>query len=168
LAKEPEACFDHLGRSITKSKTLTLTSAPTYVILANDSRPDLFPCPAASKLLGGYPSPVVLQALPPQKDVVLKQSAYRLAEAEEAMIPLYAYNFGTNTVSGKLKLSVPQKWRAQALPEISIAPGERKEVVLRLQHPKKLTDKDAKVRVTGQFGDAGTAVLAFRLTTLKD
>jgi hypothetical protein len=54
------------------------------------------------------------------------------------------------------------------VPELDLSPGDRKEVVLHLRHPEKLQDKEAKIRVTGQFGDAGTAVLAFRLTTLKD
>jgi hypothetical protein len=168
LSSEPVACFDHLGRTIKKSPVLNLTSAPTYVVLADNSRPDLFPPPAPAKLLTGNPVPIVMQALPDQKDVSMNESAYRLPEGREATIPLFVYNFGTESVRGKLSVSLPEKWKAKALPEVEIAPGERKQLALHLKHPAKLKDKIANVRVTGQFGETGTAVLAFRLTTLKD
>jgi hypothetical protein len=168
LPAQPKECFDHLGRPVKPSKILHLTTAPTYAILANDGRPDLFPPPAPAKLLGGQPGTIVIQALPSQDDIVLNQSAYRLPAGKEATIPLFIYNFGSKTVRGKLAVSLPQKWKSQPLPPLEIAPGERKEVALKMTNPQKLPSKDAKVRVTGQFGEDGAAVLAFRLTTSKD
>lgn len=167
LSSEPVACFDHLGRTIKNSVTLNLTSAPTFVILTENSVPELFPPPAPAKLLSGKPVPIVIQALD-EKDVSMNESAYRLPQGREATIPLFIYNFGSKAVRGKLSVSLPQKWKAQTLPELELAPGERKELALHLEHPQRLNDKEAKVRVVGQFGDVGTAVLAFRLATLKD
>jgi hypothetical protein len=167
LPKEPSACFDHLGRAIKSSKVLHLTTAPTYAILAEDARPDLFPPPAPAKLLVGEAGPIVIQALPKQEDIVLNESAYRITEAKAATIPLFVYNFGSHPAHGKFAVNLPEKWKSQPLPELDIAPGERKEMTLHLTHPPKMLIKDAKVRVTGQF-DTGDAVLAFRLTTSKD
>lgn len=168
LAKEPQSCFDHLGRPLKNSTTLTLSSAPTYVVLSDGSRPDLFEPPARPPLLTGNPSPIVIQALPPDKDVVMNESAYRLHKGREAMMPLFVYNFGSETVRGKLDVTLPEKWKAQKLPEIELAPGDRKELVLQLRHPEKLQGNEAKIRVAGHFGSAGDAVLAFRFTTSKD
>jgi hypothetical protein len=168
LTKEPRACFDHLGRQLKNSTTLALSSAPTYVILADDSHPELFEPPTNPPLLDGKPSPVIIQAFPPEKDVVMNESAYRLHQGREATMPLFIYNFGAKPVRGKLDVSVPEKWKAQPLPEVEVAPGDRKELTLHLKHPEKLQDKEAKIRVAGHFGTAGTAVLAFRFTTLKD
>ncbi len=167
LPNQPLACFDHLGRAVKPSQVLHLTTAPAYAILANDSRPDLFPPPAPAKLLAGDAGSVVIQALPRQEDIVLNESAYRIPEGKKATIPLFVYNFGPQPVHGKLTVTLPQKWKSQPLPELTLAPGERKELVLQLAHPPKMLIKDAKVRVTGHF-DTGTAVLAFRLTTSKD
>jgi len=89
LRKEPLACFDHLGRAKNASRSVHLTTAPTYLILANDALPDLFPPPAPAKLLTGSPVPVVIQALPASKDVSMKDSAYRLPKGREATIPLF-------------------------------------------------------------------------------
>ncbi len=168
LAVEPVACFDHLGRAIASSKVLNLSSAPTYVILPENSRPELFPPPAAAPLLTGKLVPVVLQALADQKDISMNESAFRLPAGKAATVRLFAYNFGSTPVHGTLAVTLPEKWKAQPLPELDLAPGDRKEIQLHLKHPEKLQDKDAEVRVTGQFGDVGAAVLAFRLTTLKD
>jgi hypothetical protein len=81
---------------------------------------------------------------------------------------LFVYNFGSKTVRGSLAVDLPEHWKAQGLPNVEIEPGERKELALHLRHPQNLYGKDAKVRVTGHFGEAGTPVLAFRLTTSRD
>jgi uncharacterized membrane protein len=138
------------------------------VILPENSRPDLFPPPTPATLLTGKPVPVVLQALAEQKDISMNESAFYLPKGKNATVQLFVYNFGSTTAHGKLTVTLPEKWNAQPLPELDLAPGERKVIPLHLRHPEKLQDKDAKIRVTGQFGEVGTAVLAFRLTTLKD
>lgn len=168
LPAEPIACFDHLGRTMPNSKVLNLTTAPTYVVLRENSRPDLFPPPAPAPLLKGNPVPVVLQALVEQKDISMNESAFRLPEGKQATVKLFVYNFGSTPAHGKLEVTLPEQWKAKPLPELDLAPGDRKEVPLHLRHPEKLREKEAKIRVTGQFGEVGTAVLAFRLTTLKD
>ena len=169
LQKPPTACFDHLGRArAVSSNVLKVSRAPLYFELAKGTRPALIAPPKPEKLLTGRPGPVVLQALLPEKDIVLKESAYRLPEGREMIIPVLLYNFGAKTVRGKLKVKTPTRWAAEMAHEVEIEPGERKEVRLLLTHPVADGMTNAGIRITGRFGDGGgSPVLAFRLTSSK-
>jgi uncharacterized membrane protein len=106
-----------------------------------------------------------MQALLPDKDIVVDQSAYKLAEGQEMTIPIFVYNFGEKTIRGKLMVKAPDRWTAQMAPEVKIEPGGRGELTLHLTHPEMAGMTNAGICITGDFGHGGgKPVLAFRLT----
>ena len=161
LPQAPQALFDHLGRprEVSGGK-LKLGAAPQFIVLGGGMRLPLAPPPARPALLPGHPSPVVLQAVLPETSVVLSESAYRLSAAQPSHIPIFAYNFSDEPARGRLAAVVPEQWRAELPQEAEIAPGERKELSLRLTGAPGA--RMAKVRITGEFGPAGRAVLSLR------
>jgi hypothetical protein len=163
LSKPPRASFDHLGRRReSKSTRLTVDRAPIYVMLAKDSRPALVPPPKPAKLLSGKPCALVLQAVLPDEDTVLDQSAHKFQPGVAKTIPIFLYNFGDRNARGKLDVSAPATWKAELPATVEIAPGERKQLTLHLSAaPEAWTE--AAIRITGDFGDAGKPLLAFRL-----
>jgi hypothetical protein len=161
LPQAPQALFDHLGRAREVSGgKLKLGPAPQFILLAGGTRLPLAPPPARPAMLPGHPSPVVLQAVLPDTSIVLRESAYRLSAGETARIPIFAYNFSDQPARGRLAVAVPEQWRAELPEEAQIAPGERKEVPLRLTGAPGA--RIAKVRITGEFGPAGRTVLSLR------
>jgi hypothetical protein len=163
LPQAPEAVFDHLGRQREVSAgKVPLGAAPQFILLKSGTPLPLRPAPARPALLPGDPCTVVLQALPPEASIVLAESAYRLPAGQSARIPLFAYNFGDQPAQGRLMAAAPEPWRAELPRETEIAPGERKELSLLVTGPAGAPT--ATVRITGQFGTAGGAVLSLRVT----
>jgi hypothetical protein len=169
LPKPPAACFDHLGRARpVSSNVLKIGRAPQYFELAAGTRPPFAAPPKPAKLLTGHPGPVVLQALLPEKDIVVNESAYTMPEGRSMTIPVFLYNFGAKTVRGKLKVKTPAHWGAQLADKVEIEPGGRKELRLLLTHPETAGMTNEGIRITGHFRDGGGApVLAFRLTSSR-
>jgi len=163
LSQTPKACFDHLGRTCSVSgNTIKIGHAPRFVILGKDTQLSLLPPPTAPKLLSGEASPLVLQAVMPEKSVLLERSAYRISTAEPVTVPVFLYNFGSTTARGKFSAVLSQPWSAEFPTEAEIAPGERKELTLRLTCLNPSDSRETDVRVTGDFGAAGQPVLALR------
>jgi hypothetical protein len=161
LPQAPQAVFDHLGRARAVSGArLRLGAAPQFIVLGAGTRLSVAPPPARPALLPGQPSPVVLQAVLPETSIVLAESAYHLPAGEPARIPIFAYNFSDQPVRGRLLATVPEGWRAELPEETEIAPGERKELSLRLTGATG--PRIAKVRLAGEFGSAGRTVLSLR------
>jgi hypothetical protein len=166
LPQAPQALFDHLGRVREFSGgKLNLGAAPQFVVLADGTPLRLAPPPERPAMLAGDPCPVVLQAVLPETSIVLAQSAYRLSAGELAHVPIFAYNFSDKPARGRLAAAVPDPWRAELPGEVEIAPGERKELTLRLTGAPSLPA--GKVRITGEFGPAGSAVLSLRFQLLE-
>jgi hypothetical protein len=164
LSNAPRACYDHLGRvHTTEGKTLKVGRAPLYVVLADESRPKLLAPPKPPKWLEGKPGYVVLQALLPESDVVVEKSAYKMKAGESKTIPVFAYNFGDEKVRGSLKAQVPEHWEAELPEEVELAPGDRKELTVKIRGLEARSGDETRVRVVGEFGKAGGAVLAFHL-----
>jgi hypothetical protein len=161
LPQAPKAIFDHLGRPLEVSGgKLTLGPAPRFIVLRDGTPLSLTPPPARPPVLPGRPSPVVLQAVLPESGIALDESAYRLSAGQPNDVPIFAYNFSDKPAHGRLVAAVPDRWQAELPQEVTIAPGERKELLLRLTG---LTGSQAaKVRITGDFGPAGSAVLSLR------
>jgi hypothetical protein len=163
LPSAPQACYDHLGRvAPVTGKVLKVGRAPLYAILPSGAHPALIPPPARAKRLAGEPTPLVLQALLPEADVVVKESAYRFGAGRTKPVPLFLYNFGASKASGQLALTVPEGWNVDCLRDVEIAPGERKELALTLTNPGTNRWNEAGVRITGDFGREGRPVLALR------
>jgi hypothetical protein len=87
-------------------------------------------------------------------------------------VPIYLYTFGSKPARGRLSTSVslqptesatPEPWGAELQPDAEVAPGERKELALRLTGLSTNGLECATIRVTGEFGSAGQPVLSFRL-----
>lgn len=162
LPKPPEACFDHLGRPRSiKGRSIKLTQAPLYVLLADGGKPATIPAPKTPELLSGKLTPVVIQAVLPSVDIALTKSAYQIAANQTNKIPIFVYNFGETKVHGRLNVTVPEKWSAEFPDEVDLAPGERKALTLSLISVKSW-EQAARVRINGDFGKAGDQVLALR------
>lgn len=165
LPEPPVACFDHLGRrQVAIGKTLKLTRAPIFAVLDGGARPALIAPPEAAKASPEKPVPIVLQAVLPEQDIVLKKSAYKMAVNSSNTVPVYLYNFGTTAVHGRLNVAAPENWSAEFAGETDLAPGERKEMPLILKTGKDW-DMAARVQINGDFGGAGQCVLALRFVS---
>ena len=163
LPAPPQACYDHLGRVVPLSgKVLKVGRAPLYAILPSGGHPALIPPPKPAKLLPGEPAPLVLQALLPETDVVVKESAYKFGARQTKPVPVFLYNFGPGKASGRLAMTVPEGWTADCPRDVEVAPGERKELALTLTKPGTNSWNEAGVRITGDFGSEGRPVLALR------
>jgi hypothetical protein len=166
LPVAPEELFDHLGREVSSGAQVRLTTAPLFAVLpeASERRLSLIPPPAAPTRLAGTPSPVVLQASWPEEETLLAHSAYRIRSDQNVTLPLFVYNFGEAPAVGRLSVAAPDGWQFGALERLELAPQSRAELRLSIDCRKaaspRLTDL---LRVTGDFGPAGQAVLAVRL-----
>ena len=164
LPAEPLACFDHLGRPFpVAGKVLKVGPAPFYAVLAKGSHPELLPPPKPAKLLPGEPGPLVLQALLPETSIVLDRSAYKLSGERTNTIPVFLYNFGQKQARGRLSLTAPEGWSGELPREVEVAPGERKELTLKLDTPATNSWSQASIRINGDFGALGRPLVAFRL-----
>ena len=175
LPEPPKACFDHLGRECgVTGKVLTLGRAPLFVVLAGGTRLPLVSPSEAPKRLPGKPSSVVLQALLPEESIILEKSAYKVPPGQTTTIPIYLYNFGGKPARGRLstsvafepaKLTVPEPWGIELPSDVEIAPGERKELALRLSGISTNGVESASIRITGEFESAARPVLSLRLVS---
>ncbi|MCX6907017.1 MAG: hypothetical protein NTY01_03125 [Verrucomicrobia bacterium] len=164
----PGAVIDHLGRSRAATSRLPLSSAPLFAALPEGSAKQLLlqSPPVARAALAGKPSPVVIQALWPEEKVFLRKSAYRLAPDKDAVVPLFVYNFSEAPISGALRVSAPEGWKANSFGNLEIAPQSRAELRLELTcRAARVLPPNATVRVTGDFGPAGQPVLSMRVMT---
>jgi hypothetical protein len=163
LPSSPLACYDHLGRAVQiPGKVLKVGRAPLFAVLRSEARPALIPPPKPAKLRSGEPTPVVLQALLPEADVLFKESAHKFGAGRTKAVPVFIYNFGAKKAQGRLRLTVPDRWKADMPTEVEIAPGERKELTLNLTAPEAKGWTEAEVRIRGDFGAVGRPVLAMR------
>jgi hypothetical protein len=173
LPKPPKACFDHLGRAREVSgKVLKLSRAPLLFVLADGTCLPLVPPPNPPKLMLGKPSPVVMQAVLPEETIVLGKSAYKIPAGQTTSIPIFLYNFGGKPARGRLSTSMsfrsakpiaPDVWGVEFPTEVEVAPGERKELALRLTSVSTNGLKDATIRITGEFGGPRKPVLSLNL-----
>ena len=151
---------------------LKLGRAPLFAVLPTGTQLQLVPPPKAPERLAGKPTPLVLQALFPEQSIALEKSAYKIPAGQTTSVPLCLYNFSPNAARGRLSTSVslqptesgtPAPWGAELPSDVEVAPGERKELPLRLTGLSTNGLESATIRVTGEFGKAGKPVLSFRL-----
>lgn len=162
LPQAPLARYDLLGRALPPcDKTLPLLRAPQFVVLPEHSRPELIPPPKPASELAGKPGTIVFQALMPEDCIDLKRSGYKLKPGQTNSIPVYAYNFGTKEARGKLHITTPEKWNDDLPKDLTLEPGERKEIILHLGAPSGW-EMAARVNIKGDFGEAGNSILAMR------
>ncbi len=166
LPAAPDGVFDLLGRPYSKSVApLTLSAAPLFVVFPADAagKFELEPPPASAPWLDGSPSSMVLQAIWPQKQTMLSQSAYLVATHRTERIPIFVYNFGRDPVEGRLTVRGPQDWRLNMPAAVKVAPGERVELALAVELPHPVATTAEAALIEGDFGPAGKPVLSLRL-----
>lgn len=173
LPKPPKACFDHLGRAReVTGKVLKLSRAPLFAVLGRGTRLPLVPPPEPAKPEPGNPSSIVMQAVMPEASTVVEKSAYKVPAGQTTIIPIFLYNFGAKPAHGRLSTPmsfsslnplVSPPWAAELPSEVEIAPGERKELALRLTGVSTNGVEAAAIRITGDFGSAGKPVLSLNL-----
>lgn len=151
---------------------LNLSRAPLIAVLDRGTRLSLVPPPEPAKLEPGKPSLVVMQAVMPEASIVLEKSAYKVPAGQTTTIPIFLYNFGAKAARGRLSTPmsfnstrplVSPPWEAELPREVEVAPGERKELALRLTGVSTNGVEAAAIRITGEFGSAGRTVLSLNL-----
>ncbi len=167
LPAQPEAVFDHLGRpQPSPGRTISLHPAPVFALLPPGAarhlgleRP-----PTAPPRSNAKPCPVVLQALLPADRVLLSQFAFRLATAGPETIHFRACNFSRHALRGHLRATTPAGWRA-TLPATLELPSDGDVEFTVTPDGTRATDASAMIvlKLEGDFGSAGTAVLSLRL-----
>lgn len=162
----PRAVFDFLGRpQPVAGKSIMADAAPVFAVFPA-SAAKLFalePLPRRTKPLGGEPSPIVFQAVWPENRVLHAGSAYQIAADRPSRIPVFAYNFSSNVVEGRLRSSVPTGWKITLPDRLRLAPDERQEIAVSI-HPAATRSLAAGTfRIDGLFGENGRAVLSLPL-----
>jgi hypothetical protein len=166
LPVAPAALFDHLGRSVPLTGTaLRLTPAPIYAVLppGTGQRLTLTPPPTMPQRQEAKPSPVVFQSVWPRDRIALEKSAYRAVAGQDAAVPVFAYNFSDSPVGGRLTIAAPNGWDVSIPDRVELAAGERKQLTMSIHRPVANGESPEKIRLTGDFGPAGGAVLSIRL-----
>ncbi|MCL4179147.1 MAG: hypothetical protein KJ072_15575 [Verrucomicrobia bacterium] len=176
------ASYDYLGRDCPAGLPARIGSAPYFVKLAANAARQLpvvpletqpnaqpQPPPAAPTDV----CPLVLQILWPtaqrKKVTDLPWSeghAYTFKPGESTAARVVAYNFGPTTARGTLTADgLPSGWTFRlATSEVQLAPGERRELQATFLAAPVSTESDADgwLRLRGDFGSLGSAVVAFR------
>ena len=165
LPLAPEAAFNLLGQPAAPAQTLKLTAGPQFAVFASGAAAKftLDPPPAAPPRLDGKPSPVVLQAVWPKPRVLLSRSAYQIAGDKPETVPVFAYNFSDRPLEGDFTVAAPAAWKVSLPKHVRLAPMERAELALVVDAGGAGVSPVETVRMTGDFGDAGRAVLSLRL-----
>ena len=175
LPVAPQEVYDHLGRLKEEPAdgVLQVGRAPVFVLLPADAagQLQLQPPPSGTPQRLGQACPVVLQAVWPEKQVDLKNSAYKLTAGKSQSIPVYVYNFSHLQADGRLAATAPSGWHvelsgsAAAQDKVQIAPHERIELKLAVQPPVDRSSQPATATIEGDFGAAGKVILSLRLLT---
>jgi hypothetical protein len=161
----PKAVYDYLGRPVATSLPASLTLSAFFVVLpAGDAAKLTLQSPmSASGPRPGRICPVVLQLQMPQSATNLNQQAHGVPAATPTDLRLFAYNFGSDRVSGTITMQQsPANWQiTPASWTVTLDPMERKALPAQVTIPAGSAADWIKLQ--GDFGPAGRSVLAFRL-----
>ncbi len=158
--------FDVLGRPVEFPQgRATITQSPLFAVAPANVIPHdgLIAAPPAPPLERRKPSPIVMQALWPAKQLVLSRSAYRISSEKAQSIPVFIYNFSDRPAKGTLAIEGPKAWKLSLPGEVELAPGDRKELALAIDCNKTAPNTAEKLRISGDFGSAGNPVLVVRV-----
>ncbi len=168
--------FDHLGAVQTNALTLpsrgmgrarlSLQSAPILAVFPSGTarQVDLVVPPVAPirEQIASKTSTVVLQAVWPEAKTMLKRSAYRIESEKPETIPVWAYNFGNEPVRGTLRPTAPDGWKITSPSDLAIPPMGREQIKFIVEASGGARHPIETVRLSGDFGPAGEAVLSLR------
>lgn len=169
------AVYDFLGRYLGVSPPDTVSGAPFFILLPEGAVDALsLQAPYSNPLLPATeePSSVVLQFSSPDIPV-LGRIINWAHEHDRTMAPgvytvtIYAYNFGDKLVSGNIEVTgLSPAWQCEPMGwSVILEPMERHEQALQMvvPEPGSKDNTDDWVRLTGDFGDAGKALLAVHI-----
>jgi len=157
--------YDHLGRAVAVVDGRVKLTKPVYVVqpVGEIAKTKFGPVPAMPERKEGKASAIVLQALLPEARTELARSAYRISSAKTETIPVFVYNFGQKVAKGKLTVKGPEGWKVGIAEEVETSPGDRKELALSIDCNKAARKLVETIRVEGDFGQIGRAVLSVRV-----
>ena len=166
--------FDTIGRKQKSAGTaLEATSAPVFALFPTglQDRFDYEPAPTTPPQAEGKPSSVVLQAVwPAEKStwpwVPGLHSHYWIGSDGPERMPVCAYNFGEKEAKGRLTVLGPKEWKFGIAHEVTAKPMERVELALTYDLSRAARRTRETVKIEGDFGPAGKAILSLRLFPL--
>jgi hypothetical protein len=119
---------------------------------------------AATEMLPGDPSPVVVQAIWPQASMLARESAYAASPEKPQPVLVMVYNFSAEPVKGTVITIAPRGWDVTLPAEpIEIPPGQRKELAMTVKPAADARPAVETLVVNGDFGAAGKPLLSFRV-----
>lgn len=164
-AMSPQAVYDYLGRPVVTSLPTSLTPSALFIVLpAGDAaKLTLQPPMSVSAPRPGSVCPVVLQLQMPQSATNLNQQAHAIRAGTPADLRLFAYNLGSDRVSGTVTVQkAPADWQiAPTRWIVTLDPMGRQALPAQVTIPAGSAADWIKLQ--GDFGPAGRSVLAFRL-----
>jgi hypothetical protein len=174
LPVTPVAVFDTIGREQKPAgTTLEVTSAPLLGLFPAgvQAQFDYEPAPSMPPPAAGKPSPLVLQAVWPaekSKSTVpwIPNSYYRIGCDGPERMPVYAYNFGNQEAKGCLTVRGPKDWNVGIRRKVTVKPMERVDLDLTYDLSQAPGRARQTVKIEGDFGPAGKAILSLRLLPL--
>ncbi|NQT87113.1 hypothetical protein HQ560_10130, partial [bacterium] len=174
LPAAPTALFDTIGREQKPAgTTLEVTTAPALGLfpVGLQNQFEYEPAPSLPPRAEGEPSPVVLQAVWPAEEstwpwVEGLHSHYWIGSDGPERMPICVYNFGDKEAKGRLTVTGPKDWNVGIPQEVTVKPMERVELALTYDLSQAARRTREAVKVEGDFGPAGKAILSLRLLPL--
>ena len=174
LPATPVAVFDTIGREQQPAgTTLEVTNGPVLGLfpVGLQNQFEYEPAPTMPPRVEEKPSPVVLQAVwPAEKStwpwVEGLHSHYWIGSEGPHRMPICVYNFGDKEAKGRLTVTGPNDWKLGIPQEVTIKPMERVELMLTYDLSQAASRTREAVKIEGDFGLAGKAILSLRLFPL--
>ena len=79
------------------------------------------------------------------------------------MVPVFAYSFRAKQTRGRMRVEAPAGWSVEAPDLLELPAHERSDLPLVVTVPDRVEGGPGVIRVRGEFGPAGQAVLSLRL-----
>ncbi|HWH71155.1 MAG TPA: hypothetical protein VNT26_17340 [Candidatus Sulfotelmatobacter sp.] len=89
--------------------------------------------------------------------------AHKVPAEQPASFPLFVYDLSPKKARGRLSATLPAGWTVGFSDEVEVAPGERREVRLRLSPCGTSGPAEASLKITDDFGPAGQPAPSLRL-----
>jgi hypothetical protein len=164
-----ESVYDLYGRQLADPPSMIGTD-PIFVVAPQGASAEmqLEAAVEPQPFVQETPCPIVMQAVMHQDASVLSRQAYQVEVGVPAAVPVRVYNFGETTASGSLAVVGPQEgWSPEvdAAQPLEIPPGESRMIQVSATLPAAGESSlyGDWLTLTGDFGELGESVLAFRL-----
>lgn len=182
LPVTPQAMYDTIGRKFPPGQTsanVQFGTSPQFIVLpagtvsaSSALRAGLTPPPPGLAVTAHQPSPVVLQAIFPNEQMVrgtrhfgntyLPLSMEHLRAQTQQNIQLIAYNFSNHPIAATFSVQAPNGWRSsiQSGP-VTLPPMGRVPIALQVSPAMGSIGTPGAVTIHASGSGVGTAVLEF-------